>query len=91
VSLSAIRPEVLADQGDSIGAHLRRGRKARGLQQQMAAAALMELNIKSTDGAAAWRRDQRRQVKAALLPLDWLLDAPISNRTVRSITLHGCD
>lgn len=33
MSLSATKPQVLADQGESIGAHLRRARKARSLKQ----------------------------------------------------------
>lgn len=43
MSLSSTKPEILADQGDSIGAHLRRIRKARGLKQ-IEAAALMSVN-----------------------------------------------
>lgn len=43
VTLKSVKPEMLADEGDSLAAHLRRSRKARGLKQ-IEVAALMDVD-----------------------------------------------
>ena len=46
ISLKAIKPEILADQGDSLAAHLRRARRERGLKQ-IEVAAIMGVSERS--------------------------------------------
>ena len=66
VSLSATKPEILADQGNSIGAHLRRVRKARGLKQIEAAHLMGVCQHSVVDWEAGAKQPTDRQYPSIL-------------------------
>jgi DNA-binding transcriptional regulator YiaG len=66
VSLSATKPEILADRGESIGAHLRHARKACGLKQIEAAALMGVCHHSVVDWEAGTKQPTDRQYPAIL-------------------------
>jgi len=66
VLLSATKPEVLADQGESIGAHLRRARKGRGLKQVEAAELMGVCQTSVLDWESGTKQPRDRQYPAII-------------------------